>query len=102
MLLKLQPALVELMFASKHQAGASPELAQAADAAFASALAVITDGQAAGTVVAGDPEHLAKIAFALLQGLVALINNDLLDERIAPDELLDEAAQRLLLGFAPR
>lgn len=97
-----RPALVALMFASKHAAGASPELAQAAEGAFAPALAVIVDGQASGAVVAGDPERLAKIAFALLQGLVALINNDLLDEKIPPGELLDDAAQRLLLGFAPR
>lgn len=96
-----RPALIELMFASKHQAGSPPELAEAADRAFASALAVIADGQAAGTVVPGDPERLAKIAFALLQGLVALVNNDLLDG-VSPDALLDEAAQRLLLGFAPR
>lgn len=96
-----RPALIELMFASKHQAGSPPELAEAADRAFASALAVIADGQAAGAVVPGDPERLAKIAFALLQGLVALVNNDLLDG-VSPDALLDEAAQRLLLGFAPR
>lgn len=96
-----RPALIDLMFASKHQAGSPPELAEAADRAFASALAVIADGQAAGSVVPGDPERLAKIAFALLQGLVALVNNDLLDG-VSPDELLAEAAERMLLGFAPR
>ena len=97
-----RPALIELMFASKHQAGSPPALAAAADRAFAAALAVIADGQASGAVVDGDPERLAKIAFALLQGLVAIVNNDLLDERLALDDLLDEAVQRLLLGFAPR
>lgn len=96
-----RPALIDLMFASKHQAGSPPELAEAADRAFASALAVIVDGQDAGEVIGGDPERLAKIAFALLQGLVALVNNDLLDG-LPPDALLDEAAQRMLLGFAPR
>jgi len=96
-----RPALIELMFASKHQAGAPPELAQAADRAFAVALAVVVDGQAAGAVVPGDPERLAKIAFALLQGLVAIANNHMLDDQPL-DALRDAAVERLLLGFAPR
>jgi AcrR family transcriptional regulator len=97
-----RPALVDLMFASKRQAGSPPELAAAADRAFAAAMAVIVDGQDAGEVIGGDPERLAKIAFALLQGLVALVNNDLLDDHLSPDALLDEAVERMLLGFAPR
>jgi len=96
-----RPALIELMFASKHEAGAPPELAQAADRAFAAALQVVADGQAAGAVVPGDPERLAKIAFALLQGLVAIANNDMLDGQPL-DALRDAAVERLLLGFAPR
>lgn len=95
------PALIELMFASKHQAGAPPELAQAADRAFAAALQVVAEGQAAGAVVPGDPERLGKIAFALLQGLVAIANNDLLDGQPL-DAFRDEAVERLLLGLAPR
>ena len=96
-----RPALIELMFASKHEAGAPRELAQAADRAFAAALQVVADGQAAGAVVPGDPERLAKIAFALLQGLVAIANNDMLDGQPL-DALRDAAVERLLLGFAPR
>lgn len=96
-----RPALIELMFASKHQAGAPPELAQAADRAFAAALQVVADGQASGAVVPGDPERLGKVAFALLQGLVAIANNDMLDGQPL-DALRDEAVQRLLLGLAPR
>jgi AcrR family transcriptional regulator len=92
------PALVELMFASKHQAGAAPELAEAADAAFAPALRVVAEGQAAGTVVAGDPERVAKVAFAALHGLVALTNNGML----GADLRLDEAVQRLIAGLRPR
>jgi AcrR family transcriptional regulator len=95
------PALIELMFAAKHQAGAPPELSEAGEQAFAPALAAVADGQAAGAVVPGDPERVAIIAFAALQGLVALANNGMLDE--APlDELLDEAVQRLVLGLRPR
>ena len=49
------PALVELMFATKHADDASPELAQAGERAFAPALATVADGQAAGAVVAWRP-----------------------------------------------
>ena len=95
-------ALVELMFASKHEAGAPPELAQAADRAFAPALQAVADGQACGAVVAGDTERVAKIAFAMLQGLVAMASNGMLDDDTPLDDLLGEAVQRLLLGLAPR
>jgi AcrR family transcriptional regulator len=94
------PALIELMFASKHQAGAPPELADAGARAFAPALQTIADGQASGAVVDGDTVEIAKIAFALLQGLVAIAGNGLLDETPL-DQLLDDAVQRLLLGLAP-
>jgi AcrR family transcriptional regulator len=95
------PALIELMFASKHDAGASPELARAGERAFAPALQAVADGQASGAVVGGDTERIAKIAFALLQGLVAIAGNGLLDDTPL-DDLLDDAMQRLLLGLAPR
>jgi AcrR family transcriptional regulator len=95
------PALIELMFASKHEAGAPPELAEAADRAFAPALQTVADGQAGGAVVAGDPERIAKIAFALLQGLVAIASNGMLDDTPL-DAFLDEAVERLLLGLRPR
>ncbi|HEX5898927.1 MAG TPA: hypothetical protein VFY32_05970, partial [Solirubrobacteraceae bacterium] len=42
-------------FAGKHRPGAADSLREAADAAFAAPLALITDGQAAGAVVPGDP-----------------------------------------------
>jgi len=95
------PALVALMFATKHQEGASPELAEAGERALAPALAAVADGQAAGTVVAGDPERVAIVAFAALQGLVALASNGMLDG--APlTETLDEIVERLILGLRPR
>jgi len=96
-----RPALVDLMFASKHQAGAASELAQAGERSFAPALAAVADGQAAGAVVGGDPERLAKVAFAVLQGLVVLANNGLVDDA-SLDELVAEAVQRLVLGLRPR
>lgn len=95
------PALVELMFASKHQAGAPAELTEAGERAFLPALTAVADGQAAGAVVPGEPERVAIVAFAALQGLVALANNGMLhDEPL--DALLSEAVERLLLGLRPR
>jgi AcrR family transcriptional regulator len=96
------PALIALMFTSKHEAGASPELIAAGERAFAPALQAVADGQASGAVVAGDTEQLAKIAFALLQGLVSIAGNGMLDDDTPLDDLLGEAIQRLLLGVAPR
>jgi AcrR family transcriptional regulator len=96
-----RPALVALMFATKHQAGASPALTEAGERAFAPALAAVADGQAAGAVVAGDPQRVATVAFAALQGLVALASNGMLDDTPL-DELLDEAVTRLISGLRPR
>jgi AcrR family transcriptional regulator len=95
------PALVELMFATKHQDGASPELAAAGERAFAPALTAVADGQADGAVVGGDPHRVAIVAFAALQGLVALTNNGMLDGTPLP-ETLDEVVERLVLGLRPR
>jgi AcrR family transcriptional regulator len=96
------PALVELMFASKHQAGAPPELAEAADRAFAPALAAVAAGQTTGAVVAGDPARVAKVAFAAMHGLVALTNNGMLDGDLPLEAFLDEAVERLVAGLRPR
>jgi AcrR family transcriptional regulator len=95
------PALIELMFATKHSDGASPELAQAGEQAFAPALTAVADGQAAGAVVPGDPHRVAIVAFAALQGLVALANNGMLDGTPLT-ETLDEVIERLVLGLRPR
>ena len=96
-----RPALVELMFASKHQAGAPAGLTEAGELAFAPALAAVADGQAAGAVVPGDAGRVAIVAFAALQGLVALANNGMLGDS-SLDDLLEDVLQRLLLGLRPR
>jgi AcrR family transcriptional regulator len=96
-----RPALTELMFAVKHQPEATPELREAADAAFAAPLALVAEGQASGAIVPGDPERVALVAWAAIHGLAAMANNGFLAD--APlDELLDEATERLVLGLRPR
>ena len=94
-------ALLELMFAGKHRPGATDSLRQAADRAFEAPLTLISEGQAAGAVVPGDPERVAIVAWAALQGLAAMVNSQMLD-RAALDDLLAVAVERLVLGLRPR
>ena len=68
------------MFAGKHRPDAADSLREAADAAFEAPLALITEGQAAGAVVAGDPERVATVAWAALQGLASMVNGGMLDD----------------------
>jgi AcrR family transcriptional regulator len=94
-------ALLELMFAAKHDAAASPALREAGERAFAPALAVIAEAQAAGEVVAGDTERVAMVAFATMHGLVSMTNSGMYDPA-AVDDLLGDVVERLVLGLRPR
>ena len=94
-------ALLELMFAGKYRPDAADSLREAADAAFAAPLALITEGQAAGAVVPGDPEAVATVAWATVQGLATIANAGMLDDA-ALDGLVASAVERLVLGLRPR
>jgi AcrR family transcriptional regulator len=93
-------ALLELMFAGKYRPGAEA-LREAADRAFAPALALFVAGQAAGEVVAGDPERVGVVALATLHGIASLANNGMLAGADL-DEVVDEAVERLVHGLQPR
>jgi len=94
-------ALLELMFAVKHRAGATEELKTAAERAFARPLALVGEAQAAGEVVAGDPEHVATVLFAALQGLVSMANSGLLEDANI-DDVVTETIDGLMAGLSPR
>jgi AcrR family transcriptional regulator len=94
-------ALLELMFAGKHRPGAADSLREAADRAFEAPLALISEGQAAGEVVAGEPERVAIVAWAALQGIAAMANSQMLDH-VALDDVVAVAVERLVLGLRPR
>jgi AcrR family transcriptional regulator len=94
-------ALLELMFAGKHRPGAAPSLRAAADRAFEVPLALIADAQAGEEVVPGDPERVATVAWAALQGLVTMANSGML-EHAALGDMVDAAVERLVLGLRPR
>ena len=94
-------ALLELMFSVKHRPGAADSLRTSADRAFEAPLALITEGQAKGEVVAGEPERVATVAWAALQGLAAMVNSQMLDSALI-DEVVADAVERLVLGLRPR
>jgi AcrR family transcriptional regulator len=94
-------ALLELMFAGKYRPGAADSLRAAAEAAFEAPLALITDAQASGEVVPGDPERVATVVWATVQGLATMANSGMLHEA-SLDEVVADAVDRLMLGLRPR
>ncbi len=94
-------ALLDLMFAGKHDPHATPELAAAAERAFAAPIALIRSGQAAGDVVPGEPEQVAGITWAALHGLATLAARGLLPVGDL-GALVDDAVRHLLDGLRPR
>ncbi len=71
-------ALLELMFAGKHQQP-SGELHQAADRAFSVMLTLIEQGQGEGVLESGEPERVGLVLFATIQGIAALLNGGMVD-----------------------
>jgi AcrR family transcriptional regulator len=94
-------ALLDLMFAGKHRPGAAESLKTAAADAFARPLALVTEAQAAGEVVSGDPERVATVLFAALQGLVSMANSGLLEDATI-DDVVAETIDGLMVGLSPR
>lgn len=88
------PALLELMFASKHEQQAE-HIEQAAERAFAVMLALIVEGQQNGALPGGDPERVGLVLFASVQGIAALLTGGMVEpERV--DELVDDAVMLFL------
>jgi AcrR family transcriptional regulator len=89
-------ALLELMFAGKHQEQ-STQLHEAADRAFSVLLELIEQGQAEAVLEPGDPERVGLVLFATVQGIAALVTGGM----IAPeqsDELVVDAVAHFLRG----
>ncbi len=94
------PALVDLMSASRYLANASDELRRARDAAFAPVVRLVETGQAAGELVAGDLQKIGTVLFAALHGIATMANNKMIDP--LEDELIFDVVNSLLDGLAPR
>ncbi|MFJ8199766.1 TetR/AcrR family transcriptional regulator [Streptomyces sp. NPDC096152] len=94
-------ALLELMFARKHDPDVSEQLAAAVDRSVGSFTRLIADAQRRGEIVAGDPERITLAAAAGIHGLAAFVANG----SLPPDEALaglDEHVHLLLHGLRPR
>ena len=90
------PALLDLMFASKHRA-TQPTLHDAMERAFSVMMDLILQGQAIGRLQPGDPERIGLVLFSTIQGIAALLTAGL----IAPeqlDELTTDAITNFLRG----
>lgn len=92
-------ALLELMFSTKHRETATA-VRTAAEPAFRRLHDVITGGQDSGDVAAGDPERVAIVLFATMQGIATLINGEMVD-RSRLDELTDQACEQFLRALRP-
>lgn len=92
------PALLELMNATKHQ----PEKAavtSSAEAAFAPLVDLIHEGQGNQALREGAFEEIGIILYATINGLATLVNNGLIDsDRL--DELVETAVAQFLNGAA--
>jgi len=79
-------ALLDLMYTGKHAADASPQLAEAADRTFSSALGLF------------ESERSAMVTFATFHGLAAMINGGMLavDDL---DELVADAVAQIRRGL---
>jgi len=87
------------MFAGKHRAPTGP-LHTAATDAFAVVLDVIAEAQAQAVLEPGDPEGVALVLFATMQGMATMVSGGMLEpERL--DEAVQDAVARYLRGSRP-
>ena len=89
-------ALLELMFASQ-QGRQAPAVLEAATGTFSVLVELLEEGQATGALEPGDPEPMALLMLATLQGIAALANTDIIPpNRI--NRLIADATGRFLHG----
>src|SRR6202011_628212 len=89
-------ALLELMFAGKHQEQ-SGALREAGDRAFSVLLELIQQGQADGILESGEPERVGLVLFATIQGIAALVTGGMV-QPAQLDELVADATASFLRG----
>ena len=93
------PALLELMNATKHRSGAAG-VARSAESAFTPIVDLIREGQDQGILGEGTPEDVGLILYATVDGLATLVNLGAIPaDRI--DVLVGAAVEQFLKGNAP-
>jgi len=93
-------ALLELMNSGKHRPGAT-RIVEAAGVTFAQMIDLIQEGQELGALEHGDPERLGIILYATVQGIVTMVNGDMVDADKL-DELVGTAVEQFLRGARPQ
>ncbi|NJQ05749.1 TetR/AcrR family transcriptional regulator [Streptomyces lonarensis] len=92
-------ALLELMFRRKHRDGVE-RMIEAAAGSLALLHQLIAQGQEAGELADGDPEHVGMLLFATMQGIATLVNGDIIEPELL-DGLVDSAVDQFLRGAHP-
>ena len=90
------PALLDLMFASKQRA-TQPSLQDAMERAFSVLVELIIQGQEIGRLQPGDPERVGLVLFSAVQGIAALLTAGMITSEQL-DELTTDAIANFLRG----
>ncbi|MGW1958348.1 TetR/AcrR family transcriptional regulator [Streptomyces sp. NPDC001920] len=93
--------LLELMYARKHDPGASEQMAAAVDRTVGSLERVLADAQKRGEIIDGDPEELNLVTGAALHGVSAFITAGWLTPEAALAGV-EGLVHHLLHGLKPR
>ncbi len=89
-------ALLELMFASKHETE-SAALDAVAERAFSVMLQLIQQGQTHGMLAAGEPQRVGLLLFATMHGIAALYTSGMLPPEQL-DQLVVDAVEHFVRG----
>ena len=91
-------ALLDLMYARKHDADISEQLSAAVGDLLAIVLHAITEGQRQGEIAGGDPGAIALTVASTLHGFASFSADDTTGD---VDENLETVVQHLMTGLAP-
>jgi AcrR family transcriptional regulator len=94
-------ALLELMYARKHEPDASEQMAAAVEETVGSLVRVLADAQQRGEIIGGDPEELNLVTGAALHGMSAFISAGWLTPEAALAGV-EGLVHHLLHGLKPR
>lgn len=95
------PALLALMFARKHSSTADADIIAAVQRAFATPIALITEAQQHGEIIAGDSQRIGMSTAAALQGLATFSGSGFIGAETL-EEMLEDTIGHLMQGLQPR
>jgi hypothetical protein len=96
------PALLDLMFTRLHRSGASRDVRQANDQAFAATIELIARARARGDIVGDDPGPVATAILATVQGIAAIAGGAMLTRQEPVDAVVRDTIAILINGLRPR